>query len=140
MELDEIFYAALTADADIIAATGGHIYSTCIEVPPTDADNTPLPYIIITDDPMQNEQTTKDDLWESDYDTVQAGVEISADSPNAVRQLRRKVRHAIANYVKAMDYAFRPELKALSNDGIAWDWTKPCYFDKLHYQCDMLND
>jgi len=20
--------------------------------------------------------------------------------------------------------------------GVAWDWTKPCYFDVVHYQCD----
>ena len=21
--------------------------------------------------------------------------------------------------------------------GVAWDWTKPCYFDVAHYQCDI---
>ena len=28
-------------------------------------------------------------------------------------------------------------LTASNNDGVAWDWTKPCYYDTLHYQCDM---
>ena len=26
---------------------------------------------------------------------------------------------------------------SFNNEGIAWDWTKPCYYDTLHYQCDM---
>jgi hypothetical protein len=30
-----------------------------------------------------------------------------------------------------------PMLTASNNDGVAWDWTKPCYYDTLHYQCDM---
>ena len=47
IELDEIFYAALMANETIVSDTGGRIFSTCVEVPPTEADNTPLPYIII---------------------------------------------------------------------------------------------
>ena len=31
----------------------------------------------------------------------------------------------------------QPYLTAASNEGIAWDWMKPCYYDTLHYQCDM---
>ena len=49
LELDEIFYNALTADSEIASATGGRIFSTCVEVPPMDQDNTPLPCIIVTD-------------------------------------------------------------------------------------------
>ena len=45
LELDEIIYAALTADP-VLSILAGGIHSTCIEVPPTDADNTPLPYIL----------------------------------------------------------------------------------------------
>ena len=80
-ELDEIIYDALTADNGIGLLLRGGIHSTCIEVPPTEDDNTPLPYIIITDDPFQNETGTKDDLWGSDTDRVQASVEIAANSP-----------------------------------------------------------
>ena len=152
MELDEIIYAALTADSELMEMCGyvaptsqndqgtpARIKSTCFEVPPTDADNTPLPYIIITDDPFQNEQGTKDEEWESDWDSVQARVEISAASPKEVKQLRRMVRHAVAVYVGNMTEN-QPELRSLSNEGIQWDWTKPCYWDRLHYQCDMPND
>lgn len=96
VELDEIIYAALTANSELSSLAGG-IHSTCIEVPPTDADNTPLPYIIITDDPFQNNTGTKDNVWEGDVDSVQAGVEIAADSPKEVKRLRRLVRKAVAD-------------------------------------------
>ena len=136
-ELDEIIYDALTADNGIGLLLRGGIHSTCIEVPPTEDDNTPLPYIIITDDPLQNETGTKDDLWESDTDRVQASVEIAANSPAEVKQLRRMVRQAIAAHVASLPYDQTPELASVSNDGINWDWLKPCYYDRLHYQCDV---
>jgi hypothetical protein len=72
------------------------------------------------------------------YDNVQAGVEIAAISPNEVKRLRRLVRRAIARYMERMDEA--PLLLSLTNDGIAWDWTKPCYYDTLHYQCEVINE
>ena len=46
-ELDEIIYDALTSDSgvtDVVPAA--RIFSTCVEVPPMDRDNTPLPYLI----------------------------------------------------------------------------------------------
>ena len=138
LELDEIFYEALNADAGIVMRTGGRIFSTCAEVPPTEKDNTPLPYIIITDDGLQNDQGTKDDVWESDEDHVQASVEISAKSPKEVKRLARMCRRAIAAYIKTMDEP--PYLTALTTNGTAWDWTKPCYYKTLQYQCDIDND
>lgn len=134
VELDEIIYAALTTDPELSSLPGG-IHSTCIEVPPADADNTPLPYIIITDDPFQNQTGTKDNVWESDVDSVQAGVEIAAESPKEVKRLRRLVRKVVAAYIETAENV--PYLQNLTNDGIAWDWTKPCYFDTLRYQCEM---
>jgi hypothetical protein len=139
MELDEIIYAAITADAQLQTETGGRIYSTCIEVPPTDDDNTPLPYIIIDEEPSQNDLETKDSVWEGDTDIVNVGVIISAASPREVKNLRKLVRAAVSSYVENMDEN-TPYLRSASRDGIAWDWTKPCYYDTLHYQCDMLID
>ena len=138
MELDEIIYNAIKASEAVSNETAGRIYSTCIEVPPTEDDNTPLPYIIITDDPFTNEQGTKDTIWESNQDSVQAGVEISAISPKEVKRLRRMVRKAINNYISTMEGDI-PELQSLTNEGIQWDWMKPCYWDKLHYQCVVEN-
>ncbi len=151
LELDEIFYAALTADTAIAEACGyvapesqsdpgtpARIYSTCVEVPPMEQDNTPLPYIIIMDEGLQNDQSTKDDVWESIDDRVQASVQISAVSPKEVKRLTRLCRKAIANYIATMS-GERPYLLSLTTDGTAWDWTKPCYYKTLQYQCEVMN-
>ena len=135
MELDEIIYNAIVADQTLVSECSC-IKSTCIEVPPTEEDSTPLPYIIIAEEASQNDQGTKDNVWESDVDVVNVGVIISATSPKEVKRLRRLVRRAVGSYVENM-YEDTPYLRNLSMDGITWDWTKPCYYDMLHYSCEM---
>jgi hypothetical protein len=133
--LDDIFYEAITADEALVAVVGGRVTSTCVPIPPDQQDTTDLPYLIITDDPFTNDMATKDDEWESDVDRVQAGIIINAESPAEVKRIRKMVRKAIAEYVKAMEEP--PTLLSLTNEGVQWDWQKPCYFDTLHYQCEI---
>ena len=71
------------------------------------------------------------------YTASAAWIGIAAASPNAVKQLHRTIRHALAQYVESMSDNERPVLRSFSNEGVTWDWTKPCYYDTLHYQCDM---
>lgn len=137
MELDEIIYNAITADTVLATDTGGRIKSTCIEVPPTDEDNTPLPFIVIAESPSQNDTGTKDNVWESGVDIVNVAVEVDAVSPNEVQRLRRRIRRAVESYMESM--ASPPYLRGLGWDGVQWDWTRPCYFDTLRYQCEMYN-
>ena len=136
-QVDEIIYDAIKTDAALMEAVGNRVVSTCFEIPPTDEDNTPLPNIIITDDGFQNQQTTKDCLWEAAEDRMQVGVEVAATSPNEVKTLIKKVRRAIENHVVLLyrDGEEIPELDSLTSDGLAWDWTKPCYYQRLNYQC-----
>ena len=136
-QVDEIIYDAIRADEELMTAISGHVVSTCFEVSPTDADNTPLPYIIVTDDGFQNQVETKDDGWEGTEDRVSVGVEVAAESPQDVKRLIRMVRQAVASYIGQMydDGEDIPELDSLSSDGLAWDWTKPCYYQRLTYQC-----
>ena len=136
MELSEIIYNAICADQTIMAALKGGVHDTCVPVPPHLEDNTQCPYIIVMENPYTNDQGTKDNVWESDQDRVGVSVQICADDPATVRTLRRKVRHAIAEYVNIAPTGYI-YLVSSTNDGIAWDWTKPCYYDTLHYQCDM---
>ena len=141
-QVDEIIYDAIRADAALMEAIGGRVQSTCFEVSPTEADNTPLPNIIVTDDGFQNQTGTKDNVWESDEDRVQAGVDVAAESPKEVRRLIRMVRRAIEQYVvglytKGEDI---PTLEQLSSSGIAWDWMRPCYYQQLTYQCSTKAD
>lgn len=142
LELDELFFNALKADADLVAAVGGRIESTCFEVSPEDQDNTQLPCIIVTDDGLTNNLTTKDTEWESDEDRVQASVEIDAESPKRVKQLIQMVRNAISNYIESLadNGEEIPCLQSVQTSGVAWDWMKPCYHETITYTCDVQND
>ena len=141
MELDEILYNALVADATLTAYIGGQdrIASTCFEVSPDEKDNTPVPCIIVTDDGFQATDTNKDVEWEPSEDNVQASVEVDAESPREVKKIIRMVRKAIANYVKTMTDDV-PYLTNVQSNGVAWDWLKPCYHSTVSYQCIVDND
>lgn len=139
---DEIFYNALRADEQLMEATKGRIMSTCIEVAPTEQDNTPMPYIIVTFDGMQNDGSTKDDL-EGDFDSVTVSIEIAAESRKEVGQLSLMVRQAVRDYFRDPDEDDSDEVPTdyqLSASGVAWDWTRPCYYQTLTYQCTTEND
>lgn len=137
--VDELIFEAITADETLMAITGGRVISTCFEIPPTDEDNTPVPNIIITDDGFQNQTTTKDFVWEASEDQIQATVDIAAGSPGEVKQLVKLVRKAIETYMTGL-YSQGIDIPVLqpgspSSQGIDWDWTKPCYYQKITYQC-----
>ena len=140
--VDEIIYDAIKADDALMQAIGGRVVSTCFEVSPTEADNTPLPNIIVTDEGFQNQQTTKDYVWEAAEDRVQVGVDIAAKSPQEVKHLVRMCRHAIEQYTGNMYHNGEdiPVLDSLLSDGLAWDWMRPCYFQRLTYSCTTNAD
>ena len=140
--VDEIIYDAICADTALMEAIGSRVVSTCFEVPPAEADNTPLPNIIVTDDGFQNQTGTKDCVWESGEDRVQVTVDVAADSPKEVKRLISKVRRAVENYIILMSATDGciPELDSLSSNGIAWDWMKPCYYQQLSYQCTVPSE
>jgi hypothetical protein len=142
MELDELFFNALMADADLVLAVGGRIESTCFEVSPDEQDNTPLPCIIVTDDGLSNQPTDKDIEWEAGEDRVQASVEVDAKDPKQVKQLIRMVRKAISNYITSLYEKSEeiPCLQSVQTNGVAWDWMKPCYHSTITYTCDVQND
>jgi hypothetical protein len=141
LRLNKIFFDAIVADTDLMQAVGGRVKSTCFEVSPDEQDNTPLPYIVIRDLGKQPSQTTKDDEWMPSQWNVGAGIEVGAASPNEVDALVMKAMKAIAEYISTLSEQGE-EIPYLNEgfpqtQGIAWDWTKPCYFDIAHYQCDI---
>lgn len=140
--VDEIIYDAICADTALMEAIGSRVVSTCFEVPPAEADNTPLPNIIVTDDGFQNQVGSKDCVWESGEDRVQVTVDVAADSPKEVKRLIRMVRRAVENHIILMSATDGciPELDSLSSNGIAWDWMKPCYYQQLSYQCTVPSE
>ena len=138
-QVDEIIYDAIRADEALMTAIGGRVVSTCFEVSPDETDNTPLPNIIVTDDGFQNQDTTKDSVWEGEDDEVQVTVDIAAKSPNEVKDLIGMVRRAVSRYIIGMyeNHEVIPELDKLSSDGLQWDWMRPCYYQKLTYNCSI---
>ena len=138
-QVDEIIYDAILADAALMTAIGERVVSTCFEVSPDEKDNTPLPNIIVTDDGFQNQDTTKDSVWEGEDDEVQVTVDIAAKSPNEVKDLVRMVRRAVSRYIIGMyeNHEMVPELDKLSSDGLQWDWMRPCYYQKLTFNCSI---
>ena len=136
MELDELFFNALMADADLVLAVGGRIESTCFEVSPDEQDNTPLPCIIVTDDGLTNQPSDKDVEWESSEDRVQASVEVDAKSPKQVKQLIRMVRKAISNYITSLYEKGdeRPCLQSVPTNGGAGGGMKRCSPDTIPSQ------
>lgn len=142
-----IFYEALKQDSRLAEMTGGRIYSTAIEVPPTEEDNTPLPYIILMAGNGQNDQQTKEG-FEGDYDRTNISAEIAADGTDAVLELAEMVRQSVCRYMTAVhdgeveseNAHLLPEDYAVSWSDVAWDWTKPCHYMTIYWECDTKNE
>jgi hypothetical protein len=142
LRLDKILFDAITANAELMQTVGCRVKSTCFEVSPDEQDNTPLPYIVIRDFGKQP-TTTKDDEWMPSMWNVSAGVEIGAVSPNEVDAIVIKVMQAIADHMQTLSSQGKdiPYLNEgyPQTKGVEWDWTKPCYWDLVQYQCDVYN-
>lgn len=145
---DSIFIAALQSSPELMEAITTYVskgevhrseqprlYGTAIPLPEEDADNVPVPYLIVTFDGLNNDQTTKDDPYESDYDQVQIGIEAAAPTLEVLHTLTQKVREVVHGYfigheTQVSGYQFRAE-------PIIYDEWKPGYGQVLRYQCDV---
>jgi hypothetical protein len=168
LQTDLIFYDALSAATDLMTTIGTRLYSTPIPVPPLHADNTPCPYVIITFDGLNNQDTTKDDPFEGGTDQVNIGIEVAANDRLQLAELTQKIRRIIhddfsyqwrydelqANgerlvtsngfllrVLKDFDKMVRqmPQDYTFTADAVQYDSMKPCYWQVLHYQCAMYN-
>ena len=129
---------AIQSDASLMQKIGGRLYGTAIPLPDENADNVPVPYVIVTFNGLTNDQGTKDDRYESRYDKVEIGVEVTAKTLDDLHVLTEMVRDTILSYLRSRttavdDYLFTAE-------GIHYDSMKPCYWQVLRYQCDTIND
>lgn len=145
MQTDRIFIAALAADAGINADVAGRIYSTAIPMPDEEAENVPLPYIIVTFDGMENDEKTKDDIYEGAEDKVKIGVMVVARTRDALAALVEKVRTAIPTFFTEYESPEDEEEEDLSDlipgdytltaGAVSYDADKPCYWLQLNYDC-----
>ena len=139
---DKVFYNALRSNATLMAQVDGRIESTSIPVPDEQLNNTPVPYIIITFDGLQNEGHTKDNSFEGETDKVQVGIEVTANTRDDLGEIMQAIRETIIEYFEDTDghawddYEYIPTNYTLTASAIGYDGDKPCYYQTLTYNCD----
>ena len=139
---DKVFYNALRSNASLMAQVGGRIESTSIPVPDEELDNTPVPYIIISFDGLQNEGFTKDNDFEGDTDKVQVSIEVAAQSRDELGQIMTDIRETVIEYFEDTeghawdDYDYIPQNYTFTASAVGYDSMKPCYYQTLTYNCD----
>ena len=141
---DAVFVKALRSNASLIEQLpAGDVYNTAIALPDEDADNAPLPYIIVAFDGLNTQSGSKDGEFEADSDSVQIGITICAGTRPQLGGLAEAVRQTLRNYFDAHqgddsdpDFQLIPFDMTLQAQGVQYDSLKPCYWQVLTYQCD----
>ena len=138
---DKVFYNALRSNAELMARVEGRIESTSIPVPDEKFENTPLPYIIITFDGLQNEGFTKDNSFEGNEDKVQVSIEVAADTRDDLGDIMQTIRQTVIDYFEGIeesdnDWPLVPNNYTFAAGAIGYDSMKPCYYQTLTYNCD----
>ena len=134
---DSIFITAIQSNSELVEMVCGRIYGTAIPLPDEDIDNVPVPYVIVTFDGLNNDAGTKDDLYESQYDKVNIGIEVTGETLKGLHDLTQLVRDTILSYFRTNQTAI--EDYTFTADAIQFDSLKPCYWQTLRYQCDVYN-
>ena len=137
LSTDSIFIYALSASEDIMQAVDGRIYGTAIPLPDEEADNVPVPYIIVTFNGLNNIDETKDDMYESDYDSVNIGIEVIGKTLGHLHDLTEMVRNVIHQYF--VNNETPVEGYQFSAQAVQFDSEKPGYWQVLNYQCEVYN-
>ena len=145
---DIIFVKALRSNAELIGQLpAGDVYNTAIALPDEEAENAPLPYIIVSFDGLNNQDTTKDDAFESESDRVQIGITICTGEREELGDMAVAVRTTIREYFREHygddtdeDFALIPDDITLNAQGVQYDSMKPCFWQVLNYQCDTETD
>lgn len=146
LKTDIIFVRALRSNDELMEQLpAGDVYNTTIAMPEQDAENAPLPYIIVTYDGMQNLDTDKDSPFEGDTDRVQIGIEVAAESRSQLASLTEQIRTTVREFFENLDssdedYDLVPLDVDFSAQAVQYDEWKPCYWQVLQYQCDTNPD
>lgn len=143
LQTDIIFVKALRNNAELISQLpAGNVYNTSIALPDEDIDNAPLPYIIVSYDGLNNQDTTKDSSYEGVTDMVTIGIEIAAKTRPQLAELAITVRQTIQDYFQEHvydtgdeDFKLIPDSYHLQAQAVQYDSLKPCYWQQLIFQC-----
>lgn len=148
LKTDIVFVKALRSNAGLIGRLPvGDVYNTAIAQPDEDADNAPLPYVIVTFDGLNNQDTTKDSSFGGMADRVSIGIEIAADTRGELAEIAVSVRNTVEEYMQAhvadtgdADFALIPDQLELQAQAVQYDPMKPCYWQRLTYLCETQPD
>ena len=146
LQTDIIFAKALKSNADLMAKLPvGNVYNTAIALPDEEADNAPVPYIIVSFNGLVNQDFTKDNQFEGMTDAVTVGITIAARTREEMADLAIEARHTIVQYLQAQrpgdeDYELVPRVIQLQAGAVQYDSSKPCYWQELTYQCETNPD
>ena len=146
LQTDIIFAKALKSNADLMAELpAGNVYNTAIALPDEEADNAPVPYIIVSFNGLVNQDFTKDNQFEGMTDAVTIGITIAARTREELADLAIEARHTIVEYLQAQspgdeDYDLVPREIQLQTQGVQYDSLKPCYWQELTYTCETNPD
>ena len=68
LQTDIVFVKALRSNATLVQQLpAGDVYNTAIPLPDEEAENAPLPYVIVSFDGLNNQDTTKDSSYEESF-------------------------------------------------------------------------
>lgn len=148
LQTDIIFVKALRSRTALIEQLpAGDVYNTAIALPDEDADNAPLPYIIVSFDGLNTQDTTKDTTFDALTDMVTIGVTIAAETRPKLAELAIMARNTIAGYFREQaqatdgeDYDLIPNAYTLQAQPVVYDSLKPCFWQQLIFQCDTNPD
>jgi hypothetical protein len=140
--LDKFFFRSLSTDTTITSITDGRIFNTGRATKDDNEDK--VPYIIITFEGLANDVDTKDCSYESDDDKVLISIMCVASTREELAQLTEAVRvrnREFAELAKGgtVEIDEVPIDWNFSADKIQYDYTKPCYYQTLNYECECEN-
>lgn len=141
LQTDIIFYNAIASNQELMQLVGNRVFNTADENGGEDGENTDVPYIIISFDGLQNDQSTKDS-YEGATDKVTVSVEIAANCREDLATIAEEVRKTIPSYFSNRvntdeDYDLVPYDYDLQAGPVQYDWAKPCYWQTIGYVCDV---
>ena len=140
LQTDIIFWNAIRSNASLMQKVQDRVFNTADKDGGEFGENTPVPYIIITFDGLQNDQSTKDS-YEGGTDKVTIGVEVAATCREELADIIEDVRSTIPTYFRSRvgtdeDYNLVPYDYDLSAGAVNYDYLKPCVWQTLSYVCD----
>ena len=143
LQTDVIFVKALRSNQEIISQLpAGDVYNTAIALPDEQADNAPVPYVIVSFDGLNTDDSTKDTVYDALTDDVQIGIVVVARTRPKLAELVIAIRNTIRNYFCSVianpqheDFALLPNSYTFSASDVKYDADKPCYWQVLTFKC-----